>query len=320
MSIEEVKETKLLLVGGTGDGKSSLGNFILKSNKFDVTDDVNSKTQKTSGFYGEGNRSDVFVIDTPGFYDSEGIEKDNEHIEQMVEYIKNIKGVQAIVIVLNYNNKKLSSAVKTMIEIICNIFPIYDFWKHVCVVWTMCYNYTPLKKLKQTINTKKKLYYKELSQFAREITGDLKIVLPMYCVDSVPDEDFDNSRSENEIKDLLTWVHCLKPISVDKITVTDATYKCITKEEKENTTIKEIKDDFIKLEIDLSRREKKIGYRGEVSYSDWEKVNSKIVLKPIPDQYSNTSKEGFEKLLNEVGDSMFGFIMDGVVTQDRLMY
>ncbi|EDR26445.1 hypothetical protein, conserved [Entamoeba dispar SAW760] len=323
MKSENPKLTKMIMIGGTGDGKSSLGNFVLKkkdkSNAFRVSSEPNSQTQETIGSYGENDRENVFVIDTPGFQDSHGAETDTEHIKQMVDYIKKQKGIQAIVIVLSIHSPRLSDGIRTMIEIISNIFPISDFWEHVCIVWTKCYNYTPEEVIKQDIEIKKQDYYKELLKLAREITGVERIVLPMYFVDSKPIERLDNTRSDNEIKSLLGWARCLRPINVDKIKTADATYKMVIKEEKEFTEIIEVKKEHIKLKIYMKRREKRIPYRGKVSYTEWKQINSRIIFKPIIQQLADTSKEGFQKLLNEVGDSMFGFVTDGIVSRDRLM-
>ena len=80
---------KMLLVGETGNGKSSLGNFILNRKVFSVSNDPKAETKITRGEHGINGTQDIFVIDTPGLQDSEG--SDKEHLIQMVEYIKNIQ-------------------------------------------------------------------------------------------------------------------------------------------------------------------------------------------------------------------------------------
>ena len=49
-----------------GNGKSSLGNFILGTQAFSVSDNPESETKITCGQYGVNENQGVFVIDTPG--------------------------------------------------------------------------------------------------------------------------------------------------------------------------------------------------------------------------------------------------------------
>jgi len=61
-----------------------LGNFILGKQIFPVSDDPESETKETKGEYGDGENSNIFVIDTPGLQDTKG--SDKEHLTQMVNY------------------------------------------------------------------------------------------------------------------------------------------------------------------------------------------------------------------------------------------
>ena len=60
-------KAKLVILGDTGDGKSSLGNYILNlKDRFRVSDDPDSETKETLGYSGSNVAEDIFVIDTPG--------------------------------------------------------------------------------------------------------------------------------------------------------------------------------------------------------------------------------------------------------------
>ncbi|EMH72398.1 AIG1 family protein, putative [Entamoeba histolytica HM-1:IMSS-B] len=198
----------------------------------------------------------------------------------MADCINNKKGVQAIVIVLNYNNGVLSNDLKTMIEIICNIFPFYKFWEHVCVVWTNCYNYTPQKQLDIHKKSKKDYYYPQLKRVIEEFSGNKEeydIEPPMYYVDSHPDEGCDNSRSEMEIEKLLTWARSFKkPINIKREQKReDSEYKKVVTQEKQRRVEADENNINRMSQVKPMRRDIKIQYNGKVSCSEWEVMESK---------------------------------------------
>ncbi|EDR25985.1 hypothetical protein, conserved [Entamoeba dispar SAW760] len=318
MSIGGTKETKLIVIGETGSGKSSLGNFILKKlNKFKVGDGANSLTQETNGGYGEGDRKNVFVIDTPGFNDSNGKEKEKKNIEQMVKYIQTESGIKSIVICLDINNPRLLNSTKTMIRIIHEIFPVYEFWEHVCVVWSKCYCYTPQNVIDKMVEGKRKGYKKQLLNFAEETTGDSNFVIPMYFVDSSPDEGVDNTRSENEIISMLSWVRTLP--SLKNKEVKSIKFHNTYIETKQETKIVELKHDRIKLLINKLQREKIVGYDGSINYTEWTVVKSKPVTEKIPKNLVGASETKLQGLKTEIGDRKFEAVVGGVLNYDKLL-
>ena len=128
-------KAKLVILGATGDGKSSLGNFILnKKDLFTVSDDPESETKETIGHNGIDGAEEVFVIDTPGLQDTKS--SDKKHIVNMVNYVKKQKDIQAIIVVFNFNQDRFAPYLKTMIKIFNDIFVTEDFWYHVGFVFT----------------------------------------------------------------------------------------------------------------------------------------------------------------------------------------
>nr|BAN39853.1 hypothetical protein [Entamoeba histolytica] len=285
-----IKQTKLLILGSTGDGKSTLGNFILKKNVFKESNDPKSETKQTLGSYGEGDRRDVFVIDTPGLQDSEGMER--KYMNQMVDYIKEQKGLQAIVIVLNFNQDRFAQNIKTMIKIIWNVFRIPDFWKHVCIVWTKCYCYTPKEVFEEMKKPKVEKYQQELLKLVMEITGKTEnIIFPMHFVDSKGTSGFDNTNSENEIVGMLTWIRLLTPIDVEEVQKSDPVYQSISEEKEVQEKIIKQEKNIQTVEIRYLKRNKRVTYTGEVSYTNWvvEKTENKQVVLP---KKTNRNKKG----------------------------
>ncbi|EMD47880.1 AIG1 family protein [Entamoeba histolytica KU27] len=259
MSTEEVKETKLLLIGDIGDGKSSLGNFILKDNKFAVSSGCDAKTQETAGYNGEGNRRNVFVIDTPGFND------------------------------LNV----LSENLKRKIKLLYNILQVEDFWKHICIIWTKCTYHISKNELVEQLKVKNNKVILELRSLIEETTRENDIEPPMYYVDSNPDEGCDNSRSEKEIESFLTWAYDLNTFEKKGNEKVRPNYKKFEPQEKEQTEVIEVNDDFVKLRIYHIKREKRTAFDGEVTYTEWKVIdyNDKIQYKEKPKQELKESKE-----------------------------
>lgn len=135
-------KTSILILGETGVGKSSLGNFILNNEKaFSTSNDTKSETKETNGKYGEGDARNVFVIDTPGFQDPEG--KDKIQFENLLIYTKRQTHLQSVIIVFDYNFDRFPEHIKNMIRLLCNAFPQEDFFEHVALVWTKFYYFFP---------------------------------------------------------------------------------------------------------------------------------------------------------------------------------
>ncbi|EMD47755.1 AIG1 family protein, partial [Entamoeba histolytica KU27] len=181
MSLQEgelkQKRTKLLLIGESGNGKSSLGNFILKKNVFRVSDSTISEADIPLKCFGEGDGRDVVVIDTPGFNDTNNF--DNEHIQNIVNCVR-VEGLQGIILTINFHNHRFTDNIKQIIKIINDVFKIKDIWRHVCIVWTECENSLSKRRIEK--GKKEKEQFKEdLISFINQINKtDKEFDIPMY--------------------------------------------------------------------------------------------------------------------------------------------
>jgi len=126
----------VIILGETGVGKSNLGNFLIKANDFKTSSSTNSETQHV--FYGESK--EIIVIDSPGANDSsQNDDIEEEHLIEIVKAFKKAKYLNTILILLNYQQPRLSKNLKIMIKLFSSIFKISFFLKHLGIVLYLSY-------------------------------------------------------------------------------------------------------------------------------------------------------------------------------------
>eukprot|EP01052_Picozoa_sp_SAG31_P007918 SAG31_NODE_388_length_16371_cov_5.228982_5_plen_251_part_00 len=112
---------RLVFIGCTGCGKSSLCSALTgqlrSSSPFKVGNGAKSETSECSvqdfHWFGDDEQDKVKLIDTPGLNDSEG--GDEHHIKQIIDTMKKLDYVSAIVLVLNGTEPRFSQSLQVMI-------------------------------------------------------------------------------------------------------------------------------------------------------------------------------------------------------------
>ncbi|GAB1222652.1 hypothetical protein ENUP19_0120G0031 [Entamoeba nuttalli] len=205
------KQTKLLLIGKTGVGKSSLGNFILERTVFTVDDSTNSVKKDIAGYFGKYDRSDLFVIDTPSLQDTQ--EFNEKFLNDIVEYVKKQGGINGIILTIGFDEERFSANLHFIINVISDVFSIKDIWKRVCIVWTKC-DKDEVRAIGKNNKVVKQQFKKDLVEFISQTNDDIEI--PMYYVDLQPEEYDDIKRSEKEIERIIEWGRGLESIDEEK--------------------------------------------------------------------------------------------------------
>ena len=77
------------------------------------------------------------------------------HYDQMVKIIKEMKYLHLIVIVIYFSNPRLTLSIQYMVKFLCNVFPI-NFLNHVAVVFTHYDHEYEIKRNKKKQRPKKK--------------------------------------------------------------------------------------------------------------------------------------------------------------------
>ncbi|EMS16874.1 AIG1 family protein [Entamoeba histolytica HM-3:IMSS] len=242
-------------------------------------------------------------------------------LNQMISFVKEQKGVDGIILVLNYNSVEFLDNLESLIKKLYNEFPVFDFWEHVCIVWTKCFYYTTEKKLEKQMEIKNKQYQEQLTRIAKETTGKEGVAFPMFFVDSQPDEGEDNSRTDKEIETFLAWARSLLPIKpIEKVMKESTEFKTVVVEEKEDWEIIDVVDGCAKCKVEKKRREKRIGHNKKVSYTDWEIIDRKVEEKPLPKKYANNSKEELTEVLLRYGNKLFELVISGIMSISRVFH
>ena len=150
---------KLLIIGKTGTGKSSLCNVLtgnpFNSDIFPVSSEADSCTQKTKfcdAFFNGNKEMPVSIIDTIGF-DDPATDNDAETVAELVEKLKNAcDHVNCFVLAVNGQNPRLDGSLVGMIRLFDGIFG-EQFWKQMIVVFTiMAMDQKSVKKRMRTAN------------------------------------------------------------------------------------------------------------------------------------------------------------------------
>ena len=127
---------KVLMVGPMGVGKSQLCNYIQNDyeNRINkVSDSLESCTQDPKSNKFNRIEKNFDFIDTAGNNDSDEI--DILNLEKLVNYLKRIKKIHYIILVLKFG-ERFTGDTKQYIEALGKIFTIREFFCHLSIVFT----------------------------------------------------------------------------------------------------------------------------------------------------------------------------------------
>ena len=159
-TVKDNGRPKLLIIGKTGTGKSSLCNVITgydhNADIYPVSSDPESCTQRTkfaNVFFNGDQKLPISLIDTIGFDDATKNE-DAAIIAELVSKLNNdCDHVNLFVIAVNGMNPRLDGSLVAIIRIFEGMFT-EEFWKKAVVVFTRVQMDKKSKKRRETINMK----------------------------------------------------------------------------------------------------------------------------------------------------------------------
>ena len=225
IDINHAKEKVVVLLGLTGAGKSSLINGIVGRQVCEIGHKTESCTKEVKIVNYLKDGINYYLIDTPGFGDSQLTE---EEIISKLNELRNYPRICTILICLKYNETKLSNTVMNVLKHIMDIFPAKDFWEHAIIIRTWCQlDDEDLQDHKETYGGELLRGIKDnqdLINFMNEKGINLPLNLDEFYVDSSPRKI--KQRTQEEYLKVLTKIRRLLPIYKNVVTnIREETWK-----------------------------------------------------------------------------------------------
>ena len=172
------KENGFILIGKTGVGKSSLLNILVGENVAKVGYSTKSETKLSTSFYFIEKKDDenifyLSIIDTPGLYDTQGKEADDNQKKEIIKLISEEKiKIKGLLFLTNFQNERFDSSEQDSLVQYNAIFPLEEFWNRIILIFTHYYG-DPDGDLKEDIRERAD---KILSEIINKIMEKVKNV------------------------------------------------------------------------------------------------------------------------------------------------
>ena len=173
--------SSLALLGPTGDGKSSSGNAFVQVLGHETTDIF----VEGSSIYSETKIPQSFVVgnlkitDTPGLMDTEGLTKDEAHVEAIVEYLAKDKYINGFIIVLNEQNIRFTSPLQNAIKLLVDSFGP-DMLSHMGILFT--------RAISRTAEQAQFTVQSEIIPALEKLTGQSIPLMPFWQIETHPEK------------------------------------------------------------------------------------------------------------------------------------
>lgn len=146
-------------LGEVGAGKSSFINSVLKyGNKYTenyhcradsdwkgVTKELDEKCIDEGG-------NKFYFIDTPGLNEANVDEQNKKMLRRELSGDKeNMSRIRCIILIMKITDYRLTEGIQQIIIELMNCFPSPDFWDHVLIIRTHCFNHNQINKVKGNI-------------------------------------------------------------------------------------------------------------------------------------------------------------------------
>lgn len=218
LTMEDSDDTAFLLVGSTGQGKSSLGNFLLTDPYATTATRTRPQFQPARSNKPQTRRVEyrhvmgrgVRVVDTPGLNESDC--DDLEHMIDVVKVLQRLKYISACILCIRFESK-IDTQYKTTIDYYRNLLPTL-FEANVVIVVTNYQTDSRSDKLRkmQGIDVDE-----VITNFQKEVIeiGHMTYRPQVFKIDSLPMDDAERQLSANTRKAIFDYIKdTLIPVDV----------------------------------------------------------------------------------------------------------
>jgi len=192
---------KIVVIGETGTGKSSLCNVIagkpVTSDFFPVGHKLDSKTWQTTvnPAKWKGDGFDIDIIDTPGLDDPNGPQKDDENIAEMIKKLKELDHVHLFFVIFNGEVPRLSRTLMELLKIFRDMFGPHFLMNTVFGFSRWSFDKRAIKTRQQQQKTEASLT-EDLNNKLRENGFQLRKDVPAVFIDSMYDDECSKEKEE----------------------------------------------------------------------------------------------------------------------------
>ena len=255
---------KIIVLGQTGDGKSTFCNYILGEKKCKESDGPHSRENQINAYASTKEKNkDIIMIDTPGLSDSD--REDQEIIDEIRTELrdKHCNGIKSIIIMHNFNAPRLCDQSKKLLFIYSKLFPIPEFWQHVGIVFS--FSYEGLKNFEKMKDAKMTKFMPDFMKNVEKIIEEgnksgKQIEMPgeggIQCFFTDCEKIIPGNRTDQQIDDLIRWTRDLNYLDINKNDL-DGQFFANCKYKKQIEDVKEIYGPVevdVKIELDENKK------------------------------------------------------------------
>ena len=219
----------VLLIGSTGNGKSTLGNFLVDPSEdkifsrdhqhFKIAQTNRPETQNVSIGEIHSKKKKIKVIDTPGLNESD--KHDLKHMIQIVEKLQSIDAMLGCIVVVKFNSK-IDAQYKATLQYYRKLLP-FLFERNVIIVMTDFQTDDRSVRMRQ----RQGIDVQQIKTNAiREVveSGSLQYEPLLFTIDCLPDDEEERKINLDVREAIICRLDSLKPFSSEALMVAKTAY------------------------------------------------------------------------------------------------